>query len=136
MPPLNVQTSIVDFLKSKGQASDLSSRSVLAGRTGITNFTGTAQQNIQLLKSLQDDPSLFQGAKPQAPPPLGAPEPAPSVVTGDAFDEQIDGAMIGIAEREAREAPRPPAPPTELELAQQKLAEAEGQVAEFVVLFL
>jgi len=134
MPPLNIQTSIVDFLKSKGQASDLASRSILASRAGIQGFRGTAQQNIQLLKALQDDPTLFQGKTPPTPPPPGIPEPAPSIITGDDFDEQIEGVMLGMEELEARPRPEPPAPPTELELAQQQLAEAEGQVAEFDIL--
>jgi len=42
-------TSIVDYLKSKGQASDYASRTKLAQQQGITNYTGTAAQNTQLL---------------------------------------------------------------------------------------
>ena len=47
-----VGTSIVDYLKSIGQASDYSSRAKLAAQQGISNYTGTAQQNTQLLNAL------------------------------------------------------------------------------------
>jgi hypothetical protein len=45
--------SIVDYLKSVGQASDFSSRTQLAKQHGITNYTGTAAQNTQLLNLLR-----------------------------------------------------------------------------------
>jgi hypothetical protein len=41
--------SIVDYLKSVGQASDFTSRSKLAQQYGITNYTGTSEQNLNLL---------------------------------------------------------------------------------------
>ena len=47
-------SSIVDFLKSAGQASDFASRTKLAGQYGITNYIGTAQQNTQLLNLLKN----------------------------------------------------------------------------------
>ncbi|MCH7863928.1 MAG: hypothetical protein IIC56_01775, partial [Proteobacteria bacterium] len=45
--------SIVDFLKSVGEQSDFASRKVLAEQEGITNYTGTAAQNTQLLGILR-----------------------------------------------------------------------------------
>jgi hypothetical protein len=45
--------SVVDYLSSKGQKSDFGSRTALAGQYGITNYTGTASQNTQLLRALQ-----------------------------------------------------------------------------------
>ena len=45
--------SIVDYLTSKGQASDYNSRAKLAQSQGIQNYTGTAEQNTQLLSNLQ-----------------------------------------------------------------------------------
>lgn len=45
--------SVVDYLGSKGQASDFGSRTALANQYGITNYTGTASQNTQLLRALQ-----------------------------------------------------------------------------------
>ncbi len=46
-------TSVVDYLKAQGQASDYTSRSKLASQYGISNYTGTAAQNTQLLSALQ-----------------------------------------------------------------------------------
>jgi hypothetical protein len=48
-----MNNSIVDYLNSTGQASDFSSRSNLAKNSGITNYTGTADQNMALLNSLK-----------------------------------------------------------------------------------
>ncbi len=45
-------TSIVDYLKSVGKDSSYSARSQLASQQGITNYTGTAAQNTQLLSIL------------------------------------------------------------------------------------
>lgn len=47
--PKYTGTSIVDYLKSVGKPSDYSTRSNLAAQYGIKNYTGTAQQNTQLL---------------------------------------------------------------------------------------
>jgi len=45
--------SIVDYLKSIGQPSDFNSRAKMAQQYGIANYTGTAQQNTQLLNTLK-----------------------------------------------------------------------------------
>ena len=45
--------SIVDYLKGKGQDSSYSARKKLAGQYGVSNYSGTANQNTQLLKALQ-----------------------------------------------------------------------------------
>lgn len=45
--------SIIDFLDSVGEASDFNSRSKLARDTGISNYTGTAEQNTRLLGLLR-----------------------------------------------------------------------------------
>lgn len=42
--------SVVDTLKSQGQASDFASRAKLAGEKGILNYAGTAEQNTELNK--------------------------------------------------------------------------------------
>ena len=54
-PPKSSYTgnSIVDYLKSIGQSSNYTSRAKLAQQYGITNYTGTASQNTQLLKLLR-----------------------------------------------------------------------------------
>lgn len=45
--------SIVDYLNSAGQDSSFGSRTQLAGQQGIQNYTGTADQNTQLLQALR-----------------------------------------------------------------------------------
>ena len=50
---LNQTTSIVDYLKSQGQDSSFNARKDLATKNGIQNYTGTADQNSQLLGILQ-----------------------------------------------------------------------------------
>jgi hypothetical protein len=45
--------SIVDYLVSIGQPYDYASRTKLAASKGITNYTGTAEQNTQLLNMLR-----------------------------------------------------------------------------------
>lgn len=61
--------SIVDYLKKNNQDSSFGARKRLASQYGINNYSGTASQNIQLLKSLQ------RGANNvTAPQPSGAVE--------------------------------------------------------------
>ena len=50
---LNTDASIVDYLKSNGQDSSYGNRKKLAGQYGINNYTGTADQNKQLLEKLK-----------------------------------------------------------------------------------
>lgn len=45
--------SIVDYIKSIGGASDYGSRSALATKSGITGYTGSADQNTSLLNTLR-----------------------------------------------------------------------------------
>jgi len=56
--------SIVDYLKSTGQPSSFTSRAKLAAQYGITDYRGTAQQNIQLLNLLK------AGASTAVTPPV------------------------------------------------------------------
>jgi polyhydroxyalkanoate synthesis regulator phasin len=51
--------SIVDFLGAQGKATDKASRKKLAESMGITGYTGTADQNVKLLKMLQSTPDLL-----------------------------------------------------------------------------
>lgn len=46
---LNVNTSIVDNLKSKGIDSSFENRAKIAAANGITNYTGSYAQNVALL---------------------------------------------------------------------------------------
>lgn len=47
-------TSIVDYLKSTGQDSSYAARKQLAAQNGISGYSGTASQNQNLLKILQN----------------------------------------------------------------------------------
>lgn len=58
--------SITDFLRASGQPSDFSSRQALASKYGITNYTGTASQNAQLL-------NILKGFSTGSVSPLGIP---------------------------------------------------------------
>ena len=49
--------SIVDYLKSVGQDSSFSARKKLAEQNGISNYTGTASQNLNLLSTLRSGSS-------------------------------------------------------------------------------
>lgn len=74
MAKLNVDTSIVDFLKSKNQDHSRASRASLAVQHGIvkdaSQYTGTASQNIGLLNKLKSSGS----APPPATPPTQTPQ--------------------------------------------------------------
>ena len=54
--------SIVDYLKSRGMDSSYSARKNLASQYGITGYSGTANQNTSLLKSLQQGQPAGQSA--------------------------------------------------------------------------
>lgn len=59
--PLNVDTSVIDFLKSTGKDSSYSARSALAASNGIKGYTGSEQNNIDLLAALK------KGSAPATP---------------------------------------------------------------------
>ena len=50
---LNTSTSIVDALKATGADSSFSNRAKIAEANGISNYTGTASQNVTLLNKLK-----------------------------------------------------------------------------------
>ena len=47
--------SIVDYLKAQGQDSSYAARKKLAEQYGITGYSGTASQNLNLLAALQGE---------------------------------------------------------------------------------
>lgn len=57
-----MNNSIVDYLNQSGQASDFNTRKKLAEENGITNYTGSAQQNVSLLNTLKTKTTATQGA--------------------------------------------------------------------------
>jgi len=70
---LNTSTSIVDALKSKGQASDFNSRAALAKQYGITNYTGSADQNVALLTKFNATPAKTSAPAVASPAPVVTP---------------------------------------------------------------
>ena len=75
--------SIVDYLKNTGQDSSYSARKELAKSMGITNYSGTAAQNTQMLNALKNSSatpstSSSSGNSSSSPRPKGAPADAPS----------------------------------------------------------
>ena len=55
MAKLNTQESVVDYLKSIGEDSSYSARRKIAANMGISNYTGSETQNIQMLNTLKTD---------------------------------------------------------------------------------
>lgn len=51
---LNINTSVVDFLKYHGMDSSRASLALLAKKYGIQPYSGTAAQNISLLAKLKE----------------------------------------------------------------------------------
>ena len=51
---MNTKNSIVDYLKSQGKDSSFSNRSNLAKQYGVSNYTGTGEQNTKLLNMLKN----------------------------------------------------------------------------------
>ena len=94
--------SIVDYLKSVGQPSDFASRKIFAQQQGISNYTGSAQQNTQLLNTLKSGtiiPTTTQTTTPREIPVVGQPG-VPQVAstttpteTSGTGDPQLDGVL-------------------------------------------
>ena len=91
--------SIVDYLKSIGQASDFTTRKKLAQQYGITNYTGTASQNTQLLNMMR---SGQKPAEPAAPPVAPAAPAAKS--TGTDWTAYYQGVLANPTATEAAKA--------------------------------
>lgn len=73
-------TSIVDYLKSQGKDSSYAARKQLAAQAGITNYSGTAAQNMNLLTQLQKN---SQSAAAQGNSEAGnTPVPSQNVLSG------------------------------------------------------
>jgi hypothetical protein len=77
--------SIVDYLNSVGQASDYASRARLAQQYGIQNYTGTGDQNTQLLGILRGQ-GVSQPLGQNAP--QGANNAPQSDIQGQLADKQ------------------------------------------------
>lgn len=75
--------SIVDFLKSKNQDSSYEARAKLATEKGITGYTGTAEQNTQLLGMLSSEKPKTEG-NPTLSAVTGA-GTTPTVITSESI---------------------------------------------------
>lgn len=71
-------SSIVDYLKSVGQDSSFSARTNLAKQQGISNYTGTADQNLKLLGILRGGGGGQSQNQAPAPSPASTSTPAVS----------------------------------------------------------
>lgn len=79
---LNTATSVVDFLKAQGKASDFSSRKSLYQTSGLGDrlgsYTGSSNQNVAFLKSLQTATSPTPSAPQPTPQITPSPTPTPT----------------------------------------------------------
>lgn len=80
MPTPYTGNSIIDYLSSVGKASDFASRAALAAQNGITNYSGTGQQNTQLLGILNRPSSVNNSTSNYTSATTGQPaySPAPT----------------------------------------------------------
>lgn len=89
MATLNTSTSIVDYLKSKGNDSSFTARANLALAKGIVTskdqYTGSAEQNTSLLKSMQNAPATA----PKQTTPTTTPKEDPSSLINEGQDSDI-----------------------------------------------
>ncbi len=72
-------TSIVDYLSSTGKPSDFASRASLAASKGIQNYTGTVEQNTQLLGMLNVPTTTPTSTTPTTQPITSPTSFAPTV---------------------------------------------------------
>lgn len=92
---LNTGTSIVDYLKSQGQDSSMSARKQLAESLGIKNYSGTYEQNVQMLNSLKGGGNNETANNPQPVQPVqNNPQPAQPVQNNPQPVQQGGGTII------------------------------------------
>ena len=65
---LNTDTSIVDYLKSQGDDSSYAARKELAASLGISNYSGTAEQNVAMLNALKNGSGASSTPKASSTP--------------------------------------------------------------------
>lgn len=94
-------TSIVDYLNQSGQASDYNTRAKLAASNGISNYTGTADQNLKLLSILNKPASTTsttqsmgsQASAPYITPPATANPTLPASQTNNSSMSTINNQL-------------------------------------------
>lgn len=98
--------SVVDYLDSLGQDSSYGARKNLASQYGIQNYSGTANQNIQLLSSLQSGQKSSGAAQTGSTPgpaativnPGASPGPAATIVKPSSSSENV---ILGVGPGES-----------------------------------
>lgn len=111
--------SIVDLLNSKGQASDFTTRAKLAAQAGIKDYTGSADQNKQLIGFVnngsgnQQNGTQVEGTQTTTGTNNGAPIPGP----------MSGGSSTGIPEQPTTGSPGD-VYSTILDITQKQIAEA------------
>lgn len=99
---LNIETSVVDFLKSQGKPSDFTSRQRLFEESGLGDafgdFRGTAEQNVALLRRLQATPTQPPPTTPAPPPPTlpTLPPLQPPPTTRDVIDQTTPSTVSNV----------------------------------------
>lgn len=78
LPSSYAGSSVVDYLSSVGKPADFASRATLAKDYGISNYTGTASQNTQLLNKLRSQ-GVSTGSSPVGGAIAGLTESTPQV---------------------------------------------------------
>ena len=78
--------SIVDGLRAVGVDSSYSNRSKIAALNGISNYSGTASQNTQMLNLLKQG-KLIKSKSGSAPAP--APAPAGGLITNSSYNVSV-----------------------------------------------
>lgn len=83
IPKVNTYTgnSIVDYLTSIGQNSSFQHRAILAKQNGITNYSGTANQNLALLQRLKSGADTSDSPQTDNPIVLEAKQQGMKVAT-------------------------------------------------------
>ena len=97
--------SIVDYLNSVGQSTDYASRAKLAASKGITGYTGSAQENTQLL-------NMLRGGATGTPiaPPVTQPRILPQARQQSTQQPQVQPVQQQVPQPQPVPQPSPAAP--------------------------
>lgn len=87
--------SIVDYLKTIGQDSSYAARKKLAAANGISNYSGTAAQNLSLLSTLQKQKNTGSGAGNGKVTPEGASQNVMAGTAAGAANGPLTGSSSG-----------------------------------------
>jgi hypothetical protein len=79
---LNTNTSIVDYLKSQGQDSSYTARKKMAQDLGISNYSGTAEQNTQMLNTLKNKSASANARTTNTVAPSASNTPKAKAISG------------------------------------------------------